>query len=120
MNISTAEFDWISLILVIGAGIIGWIKSNDTKKKRVPPVYEHPDWGGEEESLQNVERYTISEDQELSVEPIVQEATADYYRDPKISVDNDLQTEENEEEEHIYFDIRQAVISSEILKRPQY
>ena len=32
MNISTAEFDWISLILVIGAGLIGWIKSNNAKK----------------------------------------------------------------------------------------
>ena len=28
--------------------------------------------------------------------------------------------EENEEEEHVQFDIRQAIISSEILKRPQY
>ena len=27
---------------------------------------------------------------------------------------------ENEEEEHVQFDIRQAIISSEILKRPQY
>ena len=56
MNISTAEFDWISLILVIGAGLIGWIKSNNAKKTQVPPVFEQPGQIGEEEEIQpNVE-----------------------------------------------------------------
>ena len=62
MNISTAEFDWISLILVIGAGLIGWIKSNNAKKTQVPPVFEQPGQIGEEEEiLPNVEEYTITE-----------------------------------------------------------
>jgi hypothetical protein len=51
MNISTAEFDWISLILVIGAGLIGWIKSNNAKKTQVPPVFEQPGQIGEEEEI---------------------------------------------------------------------
>ena len=113
MNISTAEFDWISLILVIGAGLIGWIKSNNAKKTQVPPVFEQPGQIGEEEEiLPNVEEYTITENKDVS----------DYYRDPKVMIDDrdELPAEENEEEEHVQFDIRQAIISSEILKRPQY
>ena len=103
MNISTAEFDWISLILVIGAGLIGWIKSNNAKKTQVPPVFEQPGQIGEEEEiLPNVEEYTITENKDVSDD-----------RD-------ELPAEENEEEEHVQFDIRQAIISSEILKRPQY
>ena len=41
---------------------------------------------------------------------------------PKVMIDDrdELPAEENEEEEHVQFDIRQAIISSEILKRPQY
>lgn len=123
MNISTAGFDWISLILVIGAGLIGWIKSNNAKKTQVPPVFEQPDWiGEEEESLPDVEEYTITENQDVSDEPVIQEVGTDYYRDPKVMTDdrNELPTEENEEEEYVQFDIRQAIISSEILKRPQY
>ncbi|MFR3330908.1 MAG: hypothetical protein ACLTSL_12250 [Odoribacter splanchnicus] len=123
MNISAAEFDWISLILVIGAGFIGWIKSNNAKKTQVPPVFEQPDpIGEEEEILPNVEEYTITENKDISDEPVIQEVVADYYRDPKVTADvrNELPTEENEEEEHVQFDIRQAIISSEILKRPQY
>lgn len=123
MNISTAEFDWISLILVIGAGLIGWIKNNNAKKTQVPPVFEQPDWVGEEEEiLSNVEEYTIAKNQNVSDESVIQKVGTDYYRDPKIMADNrnELPTEENEEEEHVQFDIRQAIISSEILKRPQY
>ena len=117
MNISTAEFDWISLILVIGAGLIGWIKSNNAKKTQVPPVFEQPGQIGEEEEiLPNVE------DKDVSDGPVIQEIVADYYRDPKVMIDDrdELPAEENEEEEHVQFDIRQAIISSEILKRPQY
>ena len=109
MNISTAEFDWISLILVIGAGLIGWIKSNNAKKTQ-------------EEILPNIEEYTITENKDVSDEPVIQEIVADYYRDPEVMIDdrNELPAENNEEEEHVQFDIRQAIISSEILKRPQY
>ena len=43
------------------------------------------------------------------------------YRKSLLIDDRDeLPAEENEEEEHVQFDIRQAIISSEILKRPQY
>ena len=111
MNISTAEFDWISLILVIGAGLIGWIKSNNAKKTQVPPVFEQPGQIGEEEEiLPNVEEYTITENKDVSDGPVIQE----------IDDRDELPAEENEEEEHVQFDIRQAIISSEILKRPQY
>lgn len=123
MNISTAEFDWISLILVIGAGLIGWIKNNNAKKTQVPPVFEQPGQIGEEEEiLPNVEEYTITENKDVSDGPVIQEIVADYYRDPKVMIDDrdELPAEENEEEEHVQFDIRQAIISSEILKRPQY
>ena len=119
MNISTAEFDCISLILVIGAGLIGWIKSNNAKKTQVPPVFEQPGQIGEEEEI---EGYTITENKDVSDEPVIQEVVADYYRDPEVMIDdrNELPAENNEEEEPVQFDIRQAIISSEILKRPQY
>lgn len=123
MNISTAGFDWISLILIIGAGLIGWIKRNNEKKNQVPPVFEQPDWVEEEEEiLPNIEEYTIVENQDIPDEPVVQEMDADCYREPQVMADNknELPTEENEKEEHVQFDIRQAIISSEILKRPQY
>ena len=116
MNISTAEFDWISLILVIGAGLIGWIKSNNAKKTQVPPVFEQPGQIGEEEEI------LPNENKDVLDGPVIQEIVADYYRDPKVMIDDrdELPAEENEEEEHVQFDIRQAIISSEILKRPQY
>ena len=89
MNISTAEFDWISLILVIGAGLIGWIKSNNAKKTQVPLVFEQPGQIGEEEEiLPNVEEYTITENKDVSDGPVIQEIVADYYRDPKVMIDD--------------------------------
>ena len=62
------------------------------------------------------------ENKDVSDGPVIQEIVADYYRDPKVMIDDrdELPAEENEEEEHVQFDIRQAIISSEILKRPQY
>ena len=73
-------------------------------------------------SGKNVEEYTITENKDVSDGPVIQEIVADYYRDPKVMIDDrdELPAEENEEEEHVQFDIRQAIISSEILKRPQY
>lgn len=78
--------------------------------------------GEEEEILPNIEEYTITENKDVSDEPVIQEIVADYYRDPEVMIDdrNELPAENNEEEEHVQFDIRQAIISSEILKRPQY
>ena len=90
---------------------------------QVPPVFEQPGQIGEEEEiLPNVEEYTITENKDVSDGPVIQEIVADYYRDPKVMIDDrdELPAEENEEEEHVQFDIRQAIISSEILKRPQY
>ena len=96
---------------------------NNAKKTQVPPVFEQPGQIGEEEEiLPNVEEYTITENKDVSDGPVIQEIVADYYRDPKVMIDDrdELPAEENEEEEHVQFDIRQAIISSEILKRPQY
>ena len=98
-------------------------RSNNAKKTQVPPVFEQPGQIGEEEEiLPNVEEYTITENKDVSDGPVIQEIVADYYRDPKVMIDDrdELPAEENEEEEHVQFDIRQAIISSEILKRPQY
>ena len=82
----------------------------------------NPVRSGRRKILPNVEEYTITENKDVSDGPVIQEIVADYYRDPKVMIDDrdELPAEENEEEEHVQFDIRQAIISSEILKRPQY
>ena len=128
MDILTADFDWISLLLVLGAGVFGLIKSsNDQKKKRrtsLPPYM--PQFETEEEEETEDENYTLSDPvkdaryTDIFVNEVVvpktdycQEKTPEFEKEPE-------QVEEKEEIYTPHFDIRQAVISSEILKRPEY
>lgn len=129
MNISTAEFDWISLLFLAGAGIIGMIKARQGgQKKMVKDIFtpDLPDSYEEEEDEIPEYRKNVQEvtEERWRTETLVEEPvpTTDYYREivPESGLSKNFTEEETEEEVHPHFDIRQAVISSEILKRPQY
>lgn len=124
MNIITADFNWISFLIIVVAAIIGVVRSN-AKKQGPKPVFNFPDFQEEEEEDQKIEEgytepkyVTITEIQKEEVKP-----EGDYYREPKETPQEEspiYQAQEEEEERHAQFDIRQAIISSEILKRPQF
>lgn len=134
MNIITADFNWISLLIILGASIFGMIKSN-SKKTAQKPFYPEPDYTNEEYEDAD-ERYIVYEsakDKELEQvlenrfqpETAIHEITDDYYNPvleeaKKESPVYASGTEEENEEESVYFDIRQAVISSEVLRRPEF
>lgn len=123
MNIFTADFDWISLLLVIGAGVVSLIKSW-SKKEASKPVFESSDSAGEGDRDWNLEESPVFvREESMFQEQItgVAEET-DYYKDPKVAAQVIISSSEEETEtaESFHFDIRQAVISSEILKRPEY
>lgn len=116
MNLIIADFNWISFVLIIVAGIIGMIKSN-ARKSRYPSapldleVYEEEEtekkYGCEEERERK--EIQVPTDNDFSEEIVLKKER------PDCSV-----MEEDEEEYHSQFDIRQAIISSEILKRPEF
>lgn len=124
MNIITADFNWISLLIIIVATVIGMIKSNSKKEKR-RPIFPEPYMEGEENEIE--EDYTnpvIITEQEI-ISKKEKFVPGDYYREP-------IQTEKQENspiyqsdkeeknEEYFQLDIRQAIISSEILRRPEF
>lgn len=111
MNIFMADLDWGTL-LIIGIGLLKVLKDLWSKKKETPavekPVYAETWEEEEEETEEIVEKPTIvyykkEEAEEMSEIPVPQ-----------------VVEEPEEEGEKIHFDIRQAVISSEILKRPEF
>lgn len=124
MNIITADFNWISFLIIVVATIIGVVRSNSKKQGR-KPVFELPDFQMEEEEDKRVEEEytepvfaTISEPRKEEVK-----LPGDYYREAVETPKEEspiYHTADDEEERHVQFDIRQAVISSEILKRPQF
>ena len=112
MNLITADFNWISFALVIIAGIIGMIKSN-TRKSECPSASLAPESCEEEEMKEKCfyeEEWEKTEDIHNSSEEIVLKEKTPVC----------LPGEEDKEEHHSQFDIRQAIISSEILKRPEF
>ena len=117
MNLITADFNWISFALVIIAGIIGMIKSN-TRKSECPSASLAPESCEEEEMKEKCfyeEEWEKTEDIQVlkannsSEEIVLKEKTPVCFPG-----------EEDKEEHHSQFDIRQAIISSEILKRPEF
>lgn len=126
MNIITADFNWISLLIIVVATVIGMVKSN-TKKEARKPVFQHPDLT-EEEDMKMGEWYTKIEKEEIADnKPTQKNMPGDYYKtmpkEEKKEQSSVFQTEPEEEEvveKHTSFDIRQAVIASEILRRPEY
>lgn len=125
MNIITADFNWISFVIIIVATIIGMVKSN-TKKQPRRPDYEDPDYETEDGNVM-VGDYTNQDFERLKVALQQKEErglTGDYYapiNEQPAETSLIYKDEEDENEEtHTVLDIRQAIISSEILHRPQF
>ena len=125
MGIVKADFDWISLLVVVVAGIIGMIKSG-TKKTSHNPVDIPREYVSEMEREETVEwfndpdiptKFSVQENREEMSMP------GDSYKEteeqPLFSSVPEENTElENEALRH--FNLRQAIIGSEILRRPEY
>ena len=132
MNLITADFNWISFLIIIVATVIGMVKSNSKKNVR-KPAFPMPDF----EPYQNEEEYTISDNMPIPVESFQDESAAeepqlqvtptglpgDHYKD---SIEKSLKDSPiyasvaEEEKESLHWDLRQAIISSEILRRPEF
>lgn len=131
MSDSGSGFDWISILAIIVAGGISIIKGLSKKTKREePPVRREPEYTYEDEEPEEstiVEEYN---DTVLKKEPVFSSITeptffGDYYKKPEPQKEepffgHEHILEEPEEEVAYDFDIRQAIIASEILRRPQY
>lgn len=121
MNWITADFNWISLVLIAVAGIIGVRKSRSGKSDRPfeTNLPEFDSWTAEpEEEHWDEEEWERTE--ATSVSPEIPE-DSDHWSpvSPEKETPESTAAEE-EQEEHPSFDIRQAIISSEILKRPEF
>ncbi len=127
MNIITADFNWISLLVIVIALVIGMMKSK-TKKTMERPVFFPPEYEPKEETE---EWYTVPEfsdgredfrkdtdtarESEVIVEP--SQSAIEYQPFEDTPVFHDV---EEKEEEPVRIDLRQAIISSEILRRPDF
>lgn len=139
MNIITADFNWISLIITVIALIIGITKAN-SKKHSSKPVFQEPDFDMKEKvktdetveyqpefkEIRN-QRYVEPETTLFEAYPQQkeEEMCGDYFtlkkEAAKISPIYEIAGEEEEQTEmQTSFDIRQAIIDSEILRRPQF
>lgn len=128
MSESNTGFDWFSVLAILVAGGISVVKAMSNKSKqrtaarsRGIPEYreEHEEYTESGESM--IDDYTNPYYKEQDSEkPIL---GGDYY-----SASSDISAEDNasldlpeeSEQRHADFDLRQAIISSEILRRPQY
>lgn len=123
MNIITADFNWISFLIIIVATVIGMVKSNSKKQVR-KPVFQEPDFQMEEDENETEEYYTTTEYTPLQQDIAAMELPGDHYhirQEEKLQEESPIYQEaEEDNEEYARFDIRQAIISSEILKRPQF
>lgn len=120
MNIIRADFDWFSLLAILGAGIIGMVKARSNKTRRPQTTSPQRDYEYHEE---NEEEYTHEQETASSVfsmfgMDITPEKNAEELTIPSLF---EAETESiSTEAENEDFDIRQAIISNEILNRPQY
>lgn len=129
MSIVKADFDWISLLVVVVAGIIGLIKSN-TKKTTPKPVADMPrgfmSENPDEETVEWFNNTDYAESISLQQEFEETKMQGDYYKQPETLPEENPDFActsgdiEMEIEELKHFNLRQAIISSEILRRPEY
>lgn len=108
MKTITAEFDWANFLIII-LGIILGINRSWKKKKQDLPL--------------NEEVSSTETDKQLVEEVIVPENHISSFQEEDISLrqdkKNDLDDEEGETIPLLQFDLRQAIIMSEILNRPR-
>lgn len=108
MKTITAEFDWANFLIIILGIILGLNRSRKKKKQDLPS---------------NEEVSSTETDKQLVEEVIVPENHFSSFQEEDISLrqdkKNDLGDEEGEIIPLLQFDLRQAIIMSEILNRPR-
>lgn len=108
MKTITAEFDWANFLIIILGIILGLNRSRKKKKQDLPS---------------NEEVSSTETDKQLVEEVIVPENHISSFQEEDISLrqdkKNDLDDEEGETIPLLQFDLRQAIIMSEILNRPR-
>lgn len=108
MKTITAEFDWANFLIIILGIILGINRSWKKKKQDLPS---------------NEEVSSTETDKQLVEEVIVPENHFSSFQEEDISLrqdkKNDLGDEEGEIIPLLQFDLRQAIIMSEILNRPR-
>ncbi len=132
MNIITADFNWISLLAIVMVYVVGMMRSkmmkSKTEKTMEKPVFFPPehDSGGKTEEGYTVSEFSdrregVLEDMDSTCEsevPIESAQPATVYQ--MFENKPALHDGEEEEEESVCLDLRQAIISSEILRRPDF
>ena len=108
MKTITAEFEWSNFLIIILGIILGLNRSWKKKKQDLPS---------------NEEVSSTETDKQLVEEVIVPENHFSSFQEEDISLrqdkKNDLDDEEGETIPLLQFDLRQAIIMSEILNRPR-
>lgn len=108
MKTITAEFEWSNFLIIILGIILGLNRSRKKKKQDLPS---------------NEEVSSTETDKQLVEEVIVPENHISSFQEEDISLrqdkKNDLDDEEGETIPLLQFDLRQAIIMSEILNRPR-
>lgn len=114
MSENSSGSDWIYLLLTLLAGFISFMKSQGAKKKKTRPFSEtffpEEEFSGEEEMA---DMPAVSEEKEKK-SPYFSPLSFQEERSDSI---HSATSEAPEEEETEVFDLRKAIISSEILKR---
>lgn len=108
MKTITAEFDWANFLIIILGIILGLNRSWKKKKQDLP---SNEEISSTETGKQLVEEVIVPENHFSSF----QEEDISLSQDKK----NDLDDEEGETMPLLQFDLRQAIIMSEILNRPR-
>lgn len=125
MNIITADFNWISFLIVIVATIIGMVRSNVRKVAPKPVFQDEPELEPEADMMVEVTNRFNKQEQEtvqLADSSFSGKAYSVPGKDNQSKLENPVYSSDSEKEQEnpLQFDIRQAVISSEILRRPEF
>ncbi len=115
MNIITADFNWVSFLIVVIGVVGGIVKSS---KKRI----------GQEQTTQQELIFTLNEENDnCASSEEKSKKNSENLNKPEMETRNENScinpkntTEEEQEVVKEQFDIRKAIISSEILNRPNF
>ncbi|MDE5611831.1 MAG: hypothetical protein K2I90_07445 [Odoribacter sp.] len=120
MNLITADFNWFSLVVIVVAGIISIRKSRSGKSGRPfeTNLPEFEPWTAKPEE-EHWDEKEWERTEEPPVSPEMSEVSEQSNQYPEQETSASVAPEE-EKEEQPAFDIRQAIIGSEILKRPEF
>lgn len=121
MNVITADFNWFSLLILVIAGVIGIVKSMNANKQGKKPAFELPDFGEENDSLEE-DINPEFETKDYQQSNLNQSFDYDVTKKEVEIIDEPVstQTQDDETATQPEFNLRQAIISSEILRRPEF